>query len=113
MCFKMPMITYREAIVRALDAEMARDENVIFFGEDVGKAGGVFKVTPGLWEKFGSDRVRDTPISEAAIVGAGIGAAITGMRPVIELMFADFAAVTLDQIVNQAAKMRYLSGGQI
>jgi pyruvate dehydrogenase E1 component beta subunit len=107
------VITYREAVVRALEEEMARDENVIFFGEDVAKAGGVFKVTPGLYEKFGPDRVRDTPISEQAIVGAGIGAAITGMRPVIELMFADFAAVTLDQIVNQAAKMRYMSGGQI
>lgn len=109
----MAEITYREAVVRALDEEMARDENVIFFGEDVGKAGGVFKVTPGLWEKYGSDRVRDTPISENAIIGAGIGAAITGMRPVVELMFADFAAVTLDQIINQAAKMRYMSGGQI
>src|SRR5215813_198343 len=109
----MATITYREAVVRALDEEMARDPNVIFFGEDVGKAGGVFKVTPGLWEKYGDDRVRDTPISEAAIVGAGIGAAITGMRPVIELMFADFAAVTLDQVVNQAAKLRYMSGGQI
>ena len=109
----MATITYREAVVRALDEEMARDENVIFFGEDVGRAGGVFKVTPGLWEKYGNDRVRDTPISEAAIVGAGIGAAITGMRPIIELMFADFAAVTLDQIVNQAAKLRYMSGGQI
>ncbi len=109
----MAILTYREAVVRALDEEMARDDDVIFFGEDVGRAGGVFKVTPGLWETYGNDRVRDTPISEAAIVGAGIGAAITGMRPVIELMFADFAAVTLDQIVNQAAKMRYLSGGQI
>jgi pyruvate dehydrogenase E1 component beta subunit len=109
----VPIITYREAVVRAIDEEMARDENVIFFGEDVGKAGGVFKVTPGLWEKYGGERVLDTPISEAAIVGAGIGSAITGMRPVIELMFADFAAVTLDQIVNQAAKMRYVSGGQI
>jgi len=109
----MAEITYREAVVRALDEEMARDENVIFFGEDVGKAGGVFKVTPGLWEKYGNDRVRDTPISENAIIGAGIGAAITGMRPVVELMFADFAAVTLDQIINQAAKMRYMSGGQI
>lgn len=109
----MTTITYREAVVRALDEEMARDESVIFFGEDVGKAGGVFKVTPGLWEKYGNERVRDTPISEAAIVGAGVGAAITGMRPVIELMFADFAAVTLDQIVNQAAKMRYMSGGQL
>ena len=109
----MAEITYREAVVRALDEEMARDEDVIFFGEDVGRAGGVFKVTPGLWEKYGNDRVRDTPISENAIVGAGIGAAITGMRPVIELMFADFAAVTLDQVINQAAKMRYMSGGQI
>ena len=109
----MAELTYRDAVVRALDEEMARDENVIFFGEDVAKAGGVFKVTPGLWEKYGEERVRDTPISENAIIGAGIGAAITGMRPVVELMFADFAAVTLDQIINQAAKMRYMSGGQI
>ncbi|GAB4545908.1 MAG: alpha-ketoacid dehydrogenase subunit beta [Anaerolineae bacterium] len=109
----MPVMTYREAVARALDEEMARDENVIFFGEDVGKAGGVFKVTPGLYDKYGPERVMDTPISENAIVGAGIGAALTGMRPVIELMFADFAAVTLDQIVNQAAKLRYMSGGQI
>ena len=109
----MAVITYRDAVVRALDEELARDENVIFFGEDVARAGGVFKATPGLWEKYGDVRVRDTPISENAIVGAGIGAALTGLRPVIELMFADFAAVTLDQIVNQAAKMRYLSGGQI
>lgn len=109
----MTVITYREAVVRALDEEMARDENVIFFGEDVAKAGGVFKVTPGLYEKYGSDRVRDTPISENAIIGAGIGAAVTGLRPVVELMFADFAAVTLDQIINQAAKFRYMSGGQL
>lgn len=109
----MAIITYREAVVRALDEELARDDNVIFFGEDVGKAGGVFKVTPGLYEKFGPVRVRDTPISENAIVGAGVGAAVTGLRPVIELMFADFAAVTLDQIINQAAKLRYMSGGQI
>lgn len=106
-------ITYREAVVRALDEEMARDENVIFFGEDVAKAGGVFKVTPGLWEKYGPSRVRDTPISEIAIVGAGVGAAVTGLRPVIELMFADFAAVALDQVINQAAKFRYMSGGQL
>src|SRR5260221_2285456 len=109
----MSVITYREAVARAIDEEMARNENVIFFGEDVGRAGGVFKVTPGLYEKYGPERVLDTPISENAIVGAGIGAAVTGMRPVIELMFADFAAVTLDQIVNQAAKLRYMSGGQI
>lgn len=109
----MAIITYREAVVRALDEEMARDANVIFFGEDVGKSGGVFKVTPGLYEKYGPLRVRDTPISETAIIGAGIGAAITGLRPVVELMFADFAAVALDQIVNQAAKLRYMSGGQL
>ncbi len=109
----MAIITYREAVKRALDEEMARDENVIFFGEDVGVAGGVFKVTPGLYEKYGGIRVRDTPISENAIIGAGIGAAVTGLRPVVELMFADFAAVTLDQIINQAAKFRYMSGGQL
>ncbi|MBE2270664.1 MAG: alpha-ketoacid dehydrogenase subunit beta [Anaerolinea sp.] len=109
----MTTISYRDAVRRALDEEMARDENVIFFGEDVGRSGGVFKVTPGLFEKYGETRVRDTPISETAIVGAGIGAAITGLRPVVELMFADFAAVTYDQIINQAAKMRYMSGGQI
>src|SRR5258706_12274547 len=109
----MSVITYREAVARAIDEEMARDPNVIFFVEDIGKAGGVFKVTPGLWEKYGNDRVRDTPISENAIIGAGIGAALTGMRPIVELMFADFAAVTLDQITNQAAKLRYMSGGQI
>ncbi len=109
----MAVITYREAVLRALDEEMARDEDVIFFGEDVARAGGVFKVTPGLYEKYGALRVRDTPISEAAIIGAGIGAAVTGLRPVVELMFADFAAVALDQIVNQAAKIRYMSGGQL
>jgi pyruvate/2-oxoglutarate/acetoin dehydrogenase E1 component len=109
----MTIMSYREAVCRALDEELARDENVIFFGEDVGASGGVFKVTPGLFEKFGGDRVRDTPISESAIIGAGIGAAIMGLRPVVELMFADFAAVALDQIVNHAAKMRYMSGGQL
>ncbi len=109
----MTTMTYREAVKRALDEEMARDENVILFGEDVGAAGGVFKATPGLFEKYGPIRVRDTPISENAIIGAGIGAAVTGLRPVVELMFADFAAVTLDQIINQAAKFRYMSGGQL
>src|SRR5215510_7607205 len=109
----MAVITYREAVARAIDEEMARNENVIFFGEDVGKAGGVFKVTPGLFEKYGPVRVRDTPISESAIIGAGVGAAITGLRPIVELMFVDFAAVSLDQIVNQAAKFRYMSGGQL
>ena len=109
----MPTMTYREAITRALDEELASDPRVIFFGEDVARAGGVFKATPGLYEKYGPLRVRDTPISETAIIGAGIGAAVTGLRPVVELMFADFAGVAYDQIVNQAAKFRYMSGGQL
>jgi pyruvate dehydrogenase E1 component beta subunit len=108
----MPKITYRDAVRLALADELRHDQNVIFFGEDVAAAGGVFKVTPGLFEEFGSNRVRDTPISEQAIIGAGLGAAITGLRPVVELMFADFALVCMDQIVNQVAKYRYMSGGQ-
>ncbi|MBI5928832.1 MAG: alpha-ketoacid dehydrogenase subunit beta [Chloroflexi bacterium] len=108
----MPQMTYREAVCKALADEMRTDEQVIFFGEDVAVAGGVFKVTPGLYEEFGSNRVRDTPISEQAIVGAALGAAITGLRPVAELMFADFVFVCMDQIVNQVAKYRYMSGGQ-
>lgn len=108
----MPEMTYREAICKALADEMRADENVIFFGEDVGAAGGVFKVTPGLFEEFGPNRVRDTPISEQAIMGAALGSAITGLRPVAELMFADFIPVAMDQIVNQIAKYRYMSGGQ-
>jgi acetoin:2,6-dichlorophenolindophenol oxidoreductase subunit beta len=108
----MPTITYRDAVRMALADEMRADEKVIFFGEDVAAAGGVFKVTPGLLEEFGENRVRDTPISEQAIIGAGLGAALTGLRPVVELMFADFALVCMDQIVNQVAKYRYMSGGQ-
>jgi len=108
----MAKLTYREAICKALADELRTDENVIFFGEDVAEAGGVFKVTPGLYEEFGPERVRDTPISEQAIVGAALGAAITGLRPVAELMFADFIPVAMDQIVNQIAKYRYMSGGQ-
>jgi pyruvate dehydrogenase E1 component beta subunit len=108
----MAKLTYREAICKALADELRSDENVIFFGEDVAEAGGVFKVTPGLYEEFGPERVRDTPISEQAIVGAALGAAITGLRPVAELMFADFIPVAMDQIVNQIAKYRYMSGGQ-
>jgi pyruvate/2-oxoglutarate/acetoin dehydrogenase E1 component len=108
----MPKITYRDAVRMALADEMRADPKVIFFGEDVAVAGGVFKVTPGLLEEFGDNRVRDTPISEQAIIGAGLGAALTGLRPVVELMFADFALVCMDQIVNQVAKYRYMSGGQ-
>jgi len=108
----MPELTYREAVQKAIADELRSDPDVIFFGEDVAKAGGVFKVTPGLYEEFGENRVRDTPISEQAIIGTALGAAITGLRPIAELMFADFIPVAMDQIVNQVAKYRYMSGGQ-
>jgi acetoin:2,6-dichlorophenolindophenol oxidoreductase subunit beta len=108
----MPVMTYREAVRDAIADEMRADEDVIFFGEDVAVAGGVFKTTPGLYEEFGGVRVRDTPISEEAFIGAALGAAITGLRPIAELMFADFIPVAMDQIVNQIAKYRYMSGGQ-
>ncbi len=108
----MPTMTYREAVREALADAMREDEDVIFFGEDVAVAGGVFKTTPGLYDEFGPVRVRDTPISEEAFIGAALGAAITGLRPVAELMFADFIPVAMDQIVNQIAKYRYMSGGQ-
>lgn len=108
----MPEMSYREAVAKALADELEADPTVIFFGEDVAEAGGVFKVTAGLFERFGARRVRDTPISEQAIVGMALGAAITGLRPVAELMFADFIPVALDQIANQVAKYRYMSGGQ-
>ncbi len=108
----MTEMTYREAVKKALADELRSDPDVVFFGEDVAEAGGAFKVTPGLWEEFGPIRVRDTPISEQAIVGTALGAAITGLRPVAELMFADFIPVAMDQIVNQVAKYRYMSGGQ-
>jgi pyruvate dehydrogenase E1 component beta subunit len=105
-------MTYREAVCKALADELRSDPDVIFFGEDVAEAGGVFKVTAGLFQEFGPNRVRDTPISEQAIIGATLGASITGLRPVAELMFADFIPVAMDQIVNQIAKYRYMSGGQ-
>jgi acetoin:2,6-dichlorophenolindophenol oxidoreductase subunit beta len=104
--------TYREAVIEALADELAGDEDVILLGEDIGAAGGVFKATEGLQSRFGVDRVRDTPISEQAIVGAAIGSALCGMRPVAEIMFADFAGVCYDQIANQLAKYHYMSGGQ-
>lgn len=105
-------ITYGEAVREAIAEEMRRDETVFFMGEDVAAAGGVFKVTVGLLDEFGEDRVRDTPISEAGIMGAGVGAALTGMRPIVEIMFGDFITIAMDQIVNQAAKMCYMTGGQ-
>jgi len=102
---------YIRAITEALSEEMARDEDVFVIGEDVGGPGGAFSATKGLLETYGEKRVKDTPISESAIVGVAIGAAIRGLRPVAEIMFADFLAVCMDQIVNQLAKTRYMFGG--
>jgi pyruvate/2-oxoglutarate/acetoin dehydrogenase E1 component len=106
-------ITYRDAIVRALRDAMAEDDDVFVLGEDVAHAGGAFKLTDGLLERFGEQRVLDTPISEQAIVGAAIGAAVMGLRPVAEIMFADFTGVCFDQIANELAKYRYMTGGQV
>jgi pyruvate/2-oxoglutarate/acetoin dehydrogenase E1 component len=106
-------LTYREAVARAIAQEMDRDPTVYFLGEDVAAAGGVFKTTEGLLERFGPDRVRDTPISEQAIIGAAMGAAMNGLRPIAELMFSDFFAVCWDIVANQIAKARYMTNGQI
>ncbi|NQV61174.1 MAG: dehydrogenase [Alphaproteobacteria bacterium] len=105
-------ITYVEALNEAMGSEMARDDRVFVMGEDVGQTGGIFGVTKGLWERFGNDRVRDTPITEAGFTGAGVGAAIAGMRPIVELQIFDFVALTMDMLVNQAAKFRYMLGGR-
>lgn len=105
-------LEFREAIVEALGEELERDDRVVFFGEDVAAAGGVFAVTPGLFERFGEDRVFDTPISELALSGAAFGSAICGLRPVFEVMFGDFMALPMDALVNQAAKYWYLSNEQ-
>jgi len=109
----MAELTYREAVSAAIAQEMRRDERVVFLGEDIAKAGGVFKATVGLWEEFGDLRVRDTPISEQAILGAAMGAAMTGLRPIAEIMFSDFLAVCWDIVCNQIAKSRYMTGGQV
>jgi pyruvate dehydrogenase E1 component beta subunit len=109
----MPEITYREAVRDALGQAMRKDEDVFIMGEDIAEMGGSMAVTQGLLEEFGPERVRNTPISEMAIVGAGIGAAMAGMRPVVEIMYEDFLTLSLEQIVNQAAKHRYMSGGQL
>jgi pyruvate dehydrogenase E1 component beta subunit len=109
----MAELTYRQAVAAGIAQEMARDETVVLIGEDVGAAGGVFKLTEGLFERFGPERVRDTPISEQAIVGAAMGAAMTGLRPIAELMFSDFFAVTWDMVINQIAKTRYMTDGQV
>ena len=109
----MAETTYRGAVASAIAQEMERDPAVVLIGEDVGVAGGVFKLTEGLFDRFGPERVRDTPISEQAIVGAAMGAAMTGLRPIAELMFSDFFAVTWDMVVNQIAKTRYMTDGQV
>lgn len=105
-------MNFGDAIRLALTEEMRRDPSVFLIGEDIGRGGGVFKVTAGLIDEFGPERVIDSPISEAAITGIGVGAALTGMRPVVEIMFGDFITLAMDQIVNQAAKFCYMSGGQ-
>src|SRR5919202_892290 len=108
----MAEIEFKRAICDALDEEMARDERVVFFGEDVAAAGGVFGVTPGLYEKYGSERVFDTPIAELALTGAAFGSAVCGLRPVIEIMFGDFLTLSMDSLINQAAKFWYISNEQ-
>lgn len=108
----MKEMTYKEAVKLAMVEEMRRDENVFLMGEDVGLYGGAFGVSVGMLEEFGEERVRDTPISEAVIAGAAAGAAVTGMRPIAEIMFMDFSTIAMDALVNQAAKMRYMFGGK-
>jgi pyruvate dehydrogenase E1 component beta subunit len=109
----MAQLTYREAVTRGIAQELEHDQRVVFLGEDVAAAGGVFKTTGGLLEQFGPERVRDTPISEQAIIGAAMGAAMTGMRPIAEIMFSDFVAVCWDIIANEIAKTRYMTNGQV
>jgi len=104
-------VTFKDAVLEALAGEMRADPSVVLIGEDIGAAGGVFLQTKGLFEEFGGSRVIDTPISESAIVGMAIGAAMTGLRPVVEIMFGDFITLGMDQLVNQAAKVRYMSAG--
>ncbi|HEY1179162.1 MAG TPA: pyruvate dehydrogenase complex E1 component subunit beta [Phytomonospora sp.] len=107
------VITYREAVAEGIAREMRRDATVVCLGEDIGEAGGVFKTTVGLFKEFGPERVWDTPISEQAIVGAAMGAAMTGMRPVAEIMFSDFLACCWDYLANEIPKVRYMTGGQV
>lgn len=108
----MSEMTFRDAINKTLDDLLARDPSVLLFGEDIGPLGGAFQVTRGLWKKYGTRRVRNTPISEAAIIGTAIGTACTGLKPVAEIMFCDFLYIGMDQLVNQMAKMKYMYGGK-
>src|ERR1035441_3612502 len=109
----MAELTYRDAVARGIAQEMERDPDVVFLGEDIGKSGGVFKATVGLYDRFGPLRVRDTPISEQAVVGAAMGAAMTGLKPIAEIMFSDFIAVCFDYLANQYSKSRYMTNGQV
>ena len=109
----MPEVTYREAVRDAMSTAMRRDDGVFIMGEDIAEMGGSMGVTQGMLQEFGPERVRNTPISEMAIVGAGIGAAMAGMRPIVEIMYQDFTTLAMEQLVNQAAKHRYMSGGQL
>jgi pyruvate/2-oxoglutarate/acetoin dehydrogenase E1 component len=108
----MRKITYRDAVIEALREELRRDEKVYLLGEDIGEFGGSYKTTVGLLQEFGKERVRNTPISEAAIIGAALGSALLGMRPVAELMYVDFSGIAMDQIANQTAKVKYMFGGK-
>jgi pyruvate dehydrogenase E1 component beta subunit len=108
----MAEMTYREALRRALGEELERDESVFLMGEEIGRFEGSYKVTAGLWERFGAKRVRETPISEEGFVGVGIGAAMLGLRPVVEIMTINFILVAMDQVINHAAKVRYMFGGK-
>jgi pyruvate/2-oxoglutarate/acetoin dehydrogenase E1 component len=109
----MKEMSYRDALREALFEEMQRDDRVFVIGEEVGRYGGAYGVTRGLFQEFGAQRVVDSPISEAGIVGLGVGAAITGLRPIVELMYVDFVGLAMDQIANQMAKFRYMTGGQL
>jgi pyruvate dehydrogenase E1 component beta subunit len=109
----MADVTYREALRRALDEELGRDETVFLMGEEIGRFEGSYKVTSGLWEKYGPKRIRETPISEQGFVGAGIGAAMLGLRPVVEVMTINFILAAMDQVINHAAKIRYMFGGRV
>ncbi|NOY08183.1 MAG: alpha-ketoacid dehydrogenase subunit beta, partial [Spirochaetes bacterium] len=109
----MPVITFREALRQAMDEEMERDKDVILMGEEVARYKGAYKVSQGLLEKYGEERIIDTPISEEGFTGIGIGAAMAGLRPIVEWMTFNFSLMAIDQVINNAAKMRYMSGGQI